>query len=374
MSNKPLFVATHPRACSTAFERVFMTRRDTLQCVHEPFGDAYYFGPERLAERYEDDVQARKESGYSDSTYKTIFDRIAREGSEGKRAFIKDMAQYWVPPNGKPATIAPSLVKYKRGVGTDTTQVRDGTPESPREGPPYPYKTKGEDKNPSVIPADLLASFHFAFLIRHPRNSIPSYYRCTIPPLDKVTGFYNFRPDEAGYDELRRLFDYLRDVGQIGPKFAGEPESATNGTNGVNGTNGTNGTNGVNGHNSKVEICVIDADDLLDNPSGITEAFCKSTGIKYEPEMLTWDNEEDHRVAKEAFEKWKGFHEDAIDSTELKARTHKKTPKTDEQLFEEWTEKYGKEGAEVIRDTVAANVADYEYLKQFAIKVPAKAQ
>lgn len=370
MSNKPLFVATHPRACSTAFERVFMTRRDTLQCVHEPFGDAYYFGPERLAERYEDDVQARKESGYSDSTYKTIFDRIAREGSEGKRAFIKDMAQYWVPPNGKPATIAPSLVKYKRGVGTDTTQVRDGTPESPREGPPYPYKTKGEDKNPSVIPADLLASFHFAFLIRHPRNSIPSYYRCTIPPLDKVTGFYNFRPDEAGYDELRRLFDYLRDVGQIGPKFAGEPESATNGTNGVN---GTNGTNGVNGHNSKVEICVIDADDLLDNPSGITEAFCKSTGIKYEPEMLKWDNEEDHRVAKEAFEKWKGFHEDAIDSTELKARTHKKTPKTDEQLFEEWTEKYGKEGAEVIRDTVAANVADYEYLKQFAIKVPAKA-
>jgi hypothetical protein len=59
-----------------------MTRRDTLQCVHEPFGDAYYFGPERLAERYEDDEKARTESGYADSTYKTIFDRIAKEGSE----------------------------------------------------------------------------------------------------------------------------------------------------------------------------------------------------------------------------------------------------------------------------------------------------
>jgi hypothetical protein len=59
-----------------------MTRRDTLQCVHEPFGDAYYFGPERLAERYEDNEKARVDSGYSDSTYKSIFDRIAKENSQ----------------------------------------------------------------------------------------------------------------------------------------------------------------------------------------------------------------------------------------------------------------------------------------------------
>jgi hypothetical protein len=62
--------------------KVFMTRRDTLQCVHEPFGDAYYFGPERLHDRYEADEEARKATGYADSTYKSIFDRIAREGSE----------------------------------------------------------------------------------------------------------------------------------------------------------------------------------------------------------------------------------------------------------------------------------------------------
>lgn len=59
-----------------------MTRRDTLQCVHEPFGDAFYFGPERLHERYEDDEEARKASGYADSTYKSIFDRIEKDGSE----------------------------------------------------------------------------------------------------------------------------------------------------------------------------------------------------------------------------------------------------------------------------------------------------
>lgn len=59
-----------------------MTCRDTLQCVHEPFGDAFYFGPERLSERYEDDAKAREESGFADSTYKTIFERIERENTE----------------------------------------------------------------------------------------------------------------------------------------------------------------------------------------------------------------------------------------------------------------------------------------------------
>lgn len=59
-----------------------MTRRDTLQTVHEPFGDAFYFGPERLHDRYEKDEEERKSSGFGDSTYRTIFDNIARDGSE----------------------------------------------------------------------------------------------------------------------------------------------------------------------------------------------------------------------------------------------------------------------------------------------------
>ena len=59
-----------------------MTRRDTLRCVHEPFGDAFYFGPERLSERYEADEKARAHSGFSDSTYKTILDRIDSENAE----------------------------------------------------------------------------------------------------------------------------------------------------------------------------------------------------------------------------------------------------------------------------------------------------
>jgi hypothetical protein len=38
-------------------------------------------------------------------------------------------------------------------------------------------------------------------------------------------------------------------------------------------------------------------------------------------------------------------------------------------LLAEWSEKYGEAAAKVMMKTVEDNVADYEYLKQYALKV-----
>lgn len=231
---------------------------------------------------------------------------------KGKRIFIKDIIHYLVPPDGKPAMIAPSLNRIKRGVGTNDhgpAEVNGPKAMNGTSKAPYPFATEAELDNPTVVPSKLLAKFDFTFLIRDPHSSIPSYYRCTIPPLDRVTGFYEFYPSEAGYDEVRRVFDYLRKIGQVGPR--------------VNGKTVDFGHEQANGSRPRsVDICVVDADDLLDDPAGIIQAFCGTVGIKYEPEMLCWDGEEHQRYAKKAFEKWKGFHEDAINSKELKPRTH----------------------------------------------------
>ncbi|KAK4198162.1 P-loop containing nucleoside triphosphate hydrolase protein [Triangularia verruculosa] len=327
MSNKPIFVATHPRACSTAFERVFMTRQDILHCVHEPFGDAFYYGPERLSERFENDEQGRKKSGFSQITYKDVVDQIFDpDASEGKRIFIKDITHYLLPPHQKPASIPPSLQ----------------------------YLSSPEDSNnPTVLPLALLRKFHFTFLIRHPRRAIPSYYRCTIPPLSSKTGFHNFMPSEAGYDELRRLFTYLLSLGLLLP-----PSSSQ-----------TNGHTPAAPDPDAVKITVIDADDLLDHPAEIIQRYCQDVGIDYHPKMLKWDDDEQHKRAKEAFEKWNGFHDDAIGSTELRPRVNGPNILTEEEENQQWREKYGEEGQKLIRETVDANVADYEYLKQFAVKV-----
>jgi hypothetical protein len=59
-----------------------MTRRDILECVHEPFGDAFYFGPERLSERYDEDAAAREKSGFSQTTYQDCLRCIEQAGQE----------------------------------------------------------------------------------------------------------------------------------------------------------------------------------------------------------------------------------------------------------------------------------------------------
>jgi hypothetical protein len=180
-------------------------------------------------------------------------------------------------------------------------------------------------------------------------------------------------PNEAGYDELRRVFDYLRSKRFIGPALAGEYGGPV--------------------EDDQVSITAVDADGLLDNPNGIVEAFCKEVGLSYAPAMLNWDREKDHRQAKDAFEKWNGFRSDAIGSSSCEASfarsreflpsdgkilqkirrqltcpIKKKKPKTVESENEEWREKYGDEAQKVIRECVDRNIADYEYLKSFAIK------
>lgn len=196
-------------------------------------------------------------------------------------------------------------------------------------------------------------------------------------------------PSEAGYDELRRLFDYLLAQGIIGPARAGESAPLDEALNGSGSE-----TSSISGELRRACITVIDADDLLQNPEAILKVYCKEVGIDYTPRMLEWGDDENQEYAAKAFEKWYGFHHDAIESTCLRPRAHghvsvdliqllsvlrgrltdnlfsflQKVP-TVEQENEEWRKKFGDEAAKVIRETVDANTADYEYLKSFAIKV-----
>ncbi|KAK4217333.1 P-loop containing nucleoside triphosphate hydrolase protein [Rhypophila decipiens] len=341
MSNKPIFVATHPRACSTAFERVFMTRPDILHCVHEPFGDAFYYGPERLSPRFEDDEEGRQKSGFAQVTYKDVVDALEKdiEDNKEKRLFIKDIIYYLFSPDKKPTNIAPSL-RHLDNSENLTNGSTNGTNGS--NGYSNGSSTNGtsqNNKNPTTLPTSILSKFHYTFLIRHPRRAIPSYYRCTIPPLDAITGFYEFLPSEAGYTELRRFFDYIVHQSHI-----------------------------VDGQ--KIKITVVDADDLLDHPAEIIERYCNDVGIPYDAGMLKWgDSEDGQQRAKDAFEKWKGFHEDALGSTELRPRVGGPKILSEEEENKQWAEKYGEKAARMIRQCVDDNVADYEYLKQWAMKV-----
>jgi hypothetical protein len=59
-----------------------MTKPDSLQCVHEPFGDAWYYGPERLSDRFSQDSEARENGDHGQPTFKDIFESIEQQHEE----------------------------------------------------------------------------------------------------------------------------------------------------------------------------------------------------------------------------------------------------------------------------------------------------
>lgn len=253
---------------------------------------------------------------------------------QGKRVVIKDIIHYLLPPGRKPASIAPSLDEVKRGVGTSTNghtngvngrtngntngvngHAVNGTPNGTHAKGDLPYDTEPEPGNPTVMPKQIMERFHFVFLIRDPHHSVPSYYRCTIPPLDEVTGFYNYDPLEAGYDEVRRTFEFLRRAQLIGPHIATRRDEVVDEVDGELRPTKVGSKNTA--YESGIDICVVDADEMLEKPGPVMKAFCDSVGIEYGPDMLSWDTKEDYEHAAHVFEKWRGFHNDVIESDGL---------------------------------------------------------
>ncbi|UNI13418.1 hypothetical protein JDV02_000166 [Purpureocillium takamizusanense] len=192
-----------------------------------------------------------------------------------------------------------------------------------------------EPGNPTVLPLEVLQQFHFTFLIRHPRRSIPSFYRCTTPPLSQGTGFDGFLPSEAGYLELRRMLDFCIEKGLV----------------------------------DKSRLIVIDADDLLDEPEKIVRSYCDRVAIDFRPEMLEWSDADREHAARLVPTVFQGFHGNVDGSSSLKPRTHAQKTVSVEDENKEWAEKYGSEAQRVIRETVDANIPHYEYLKQYCLKV-----
>ena len=207
-----------------------------------------------------------------------------------------------------------------------------------------------DSPNPTMLPTSILSKFQFVFLIRNPSASIPSKYRVVSPPLSEKTGNRVFDTSELGYRETRALLDFLYPAAL---NFLKPWESGP---------------------------MLIDADDLLANPEGVVGNFCRRVGLPFRTEMLSWDRPEDHGLAKSLFQKFYGYHEDALESRGLRSKTAdleamegegRATAKTRSEEDTEWRERYGQEAAEKIRKAVDSCRDDYEYLRNFRL-IPAK--
>lgn len=296
-----------------------MTRPDTIQCIHEPFGDAFYFGPEKISPAFADDPERCRQSGHTDSTYASIMSSIEDTITTHphSRIFIKDMSYHIVPcyPHLTPTTAAPSLTSRR---------------------------TESEDmQNPSLLPWSFLKRFQITFLIRNPEQSVPSKYKFTVPPISKTSKMKAFYEHEIGYRELRKMVDFLKGLQKA--EEVGSEEG----------------------------IVVIDAEDLLARPSAIMSAYCQRVGIEFNDDMLTWDREENFAIASQLLEKYKAYHVDALESKGFVPKAKQELAKEEEEqakvIDKQWAERFGAEGARLLRSTVGSVMDDYEYLRQLRL-------
>jgi hypothetical protein len=169
------------------------------------------------------------------------------------RTFSKDMAQVCQSLTCCPwfhllylliKTVSSLQYIFNQARSTNVTSVPSLTSEG------------GDNDNSSLIPTALLTdpTIHHTFLIRHPSKAVPSYERLCYPGSE--TGFDYFDPEEAGYRELRMLFDVVREA---------------------------------NRRQGRPAPLLIESEELLKNPKDMMKLWCDDCGIDFDEDMLTWN-------------------------------------------------------------------------------------
>jgi len=193
-----------PRSVSTAFERMMRARGD-LEVIHEPFSAYYYFSHDRANDNLNKEVPPDPSHHWT-----AIRDRIAALADE-RPAFFKDMAYHL---------------------------SRCMTP-------------------------DLVARYTNTFLVRDPRETLPSLYR--LYPEASL--------EETGFDQQLRLIELTR---------------AETGADPV----------------------VIDAAELLASPEQTVAFYCRQVGLPFVPESLSWEP-----GTQPGWETWAPWHETTTTAT-----------------------------------------------------------
>lgn len=163
------------------------------------------------------------------------------------------------------------------------------------------------------------------FIIRDPSKTIPSLYKASFNSKGHDTIYHenmDFDPSECGFVEMLAVFNHVKDELKQSP-------------------------------------LVIDADDLLLNPSTYMKEYCNRTGLPYREDMLSWEA----GVVPKGWEQWDGWHDDAINSNGLKKREKHKKEKVEKKI-----DRYEKERKiQAVQDAITQSMNAYEIMSKYKL-------
>lgn len=215
-------------------------------------------------------------------------------------------------------------------------------------------------ENPTVIPTELLRRFKHTFLVRTPQKAVPSYWKCV---QEKAAGFEYFDGAEAGFEELRILYKWISNPNSTFNKAPAEESAKFAGA--------------VQSQPQPPPL--VDASVLLAHPTETIKHLCDSTGVPFDPAMLSWE-----AGPQAEFAKWGTYHKGAENSTGFKAETPitrqaakaaKKAEKTADATTASSASEFETKKEDLlpqeVKDTITRNMEPYNWLfARRTIKAP----
>lgn len=129
--------------------------------------------------------------------------------------------------------------------------------------------------NLTILPDRMMASFAPVFMVRHPVKQVESWYRAS-----RVFGVQPNEPDfelVASYAASRKIYDYYEDL-YHGRKDNGHANEHSDGIG--------------HGDEENVWPIIIDGDDLVNDPEGMSKKFCKVVGLDPAGLIFLWEVKE----------------------------------------------------------------------------------
>ncbi|KAK5173462.1 uncharacterized protein LTR77_002143 [Saxophila tyrrhenica] len=304
MASKPIFVFDNPRTRSHLFWRWIGTHPD-LRTEYHPYLLAAHLGPENF--------------------YRDI------RCSPQRREVIEKYGVTDVPDTFNSAT--QDLQKAVNRASNQRLFVSDHCHRLVKRDLLFSVirserQPQDAPSNPTLIPDSLLLKFDPIILIRHPIFTIPSFYK-------QMTRF-NLCFESDGEDMRLQttlqyawlIFEYLREA-------TGRPP------------------------------IVVDGDDIVWRAGEVKEGVCAALGLDAAGVQDSWGPTpvEERPTNQYVWEFTKVAHE----STGIERVPSKPAVPSIDEAFEGWRKEYGGEVAGHLRSLVEAEMAHYDYLKQFKI-------
>jgi hypothetical protein len=136
------------------------------------------------------------------------------------------------------------------------------------------YQAKG------LMGPEFVSRFVNTFIVRDPKYVLSSLYKM----------WPDLTPEEAGYEQLYRLFRLATEGGE--------------------------------------DVAVVDAMTFSENPVGVLSTYCEHVGVPFRADYLSWQPEE-----VPEWERWDEWHEEAQQSTGIK-RAERRDPVLPKELQE----------------------------------------